>query len=128
MFSSLDVFQSAQSMARHAAKQQSVVARNLAHANTPGFKALTLPDRVETTPPANLRARTSTARLAHIPISSPSSTIAPQVDDRAESSPDGNSVSIEAEMLKSIDAERQHKRAMTVYQSALTILRTSIGR
>jgi flagellar basal-body rod protein FlgB len=128
MFTSLDVFQSAQSMARHAAKQQSVVAGNLAHANTPGFKAMTLPERAAKTQSPDLRSRNGPTHAAHFAISTSSSELRPQVDPDGQMSPNGNSVSIEAEMLKSIDAERQHKRAMTVYQSALTILRTSIGR
>lgn len=128
MFTSLDVFQSAQSMARHAAKQQAVVAENIAHSNTPGFKAMTL-----ATPDAGgeslaLRSRQSAVRPEHFVLSNAQGDPEPKVDETAQMSPNGNSVSIEAEMLKSIDAERQHKRAMTVYQSAMTILRTSIGR
>lgn len=128
MFTSLDVFQSAQSMARHAAKQQSVVARNLAHANTPGFKAMTLAARIEQNQPTDLRSRNAPTRAAHFQIGAPSVEARPQIDESGEMSPNGNTVSIEAETLKSIEAERHHKRAMTVYQSALTILRTSIGR
>jgi flagellar basal-body rod protein FlgB len=49
-------------------------------------------------------------------------------DKSAETSPDGNSVAVEAEMLKSIEAERQHSRAITIYQTSMNIIRASIGR
>ncbi|MCY4333510.1 MAG: flagellar biosynthesis protein FlgB [Litoreibacter sp.] len=128
MFTSLDVFQSAQSMARHAAKQQSVVATNIAHVNTPNFKAMTLPDRVVEGEGMAMRARSSGMREQHFDLAGSTQVPDAVIDENAQMSPNGNSVSLEGEMLKSIEAERSHKRAMTVYQSALTILRTSIGR
>jgi flagellar basal-body rod protein FlgB len=131
MFTSLDVFQSAQSMARHAAKQQAVVARNIAHANTPGFKAMTLEPQSANATALAMRTPAQSGRSAHFAMATPGadpSSHKTVIDREAQISPNGNSVSIETEMLKSIDAERRHKRAMTVYRSAMTILRTSIGR
>lgn len=128
MFTSLDVFQSAQAMARHAAKQQSVVATNIAHANTPNFKAMALPERVADGDAIAMRARPDGPRAQHFDIGRTASVPDAVVDRNAQMSPNGNSVSLEGEMLKSIEAERHHKRAMAVYQSALTVLRTSIGR
>ena len=128
MFTSLDVFQSAQAMARHAAKQQSVVATNIAHANTPDFKAMTVPERVADTESTAKRTRDGGPRAGHFQLGGTASSPDAVVDKSAQMSPNGNSVSLETEMLKSIEAERHHKRAMTVYQSALTVLRNSIGR
>lgn len=128
MLQSLEIFQSAQSLARHSARQQAVVAKNIAHADTPDFKAMTLPDQKAQTQSLQLATPTRAPRQAHIVTTSSQGTLTPRVDRTAELSPNGNSVSIETEILKSIEAERSHKRAMTVYQSALTILRTSIGR
>lgn len=128
MFTSLDVFQSAQEMARHAARQQSVVATNIAHADTPNFKAMTLPDRVPDTDVMALRTRAGQQRSRHFELSSSAALPRPVEDRNAPMTPNGNTVTLETEMLKSIEAERHHKRAMTVYQSAMTILRTSIGR
>ena len=45
-----------------------------------------------------------------------------------QSDPNGNSVAIEDEILRSVDAKRQHDRALAIYRSSLNILRTSIGR
>lgn len=128
MFKSIEVFQSAQSLARHSAKQQAVIAKNIAHADTPDFRAMTLPDRSSNGASVGMVASTRAPRQSHFAMTLPSGAMKPKVDDAAQLSPNGNSVSIEVEILKSIEAERAHKRAMTVYQSALTILKSSIGR
>ena len=39
MFDNLEVLQMSQAMARHAGARQAIAARNLAHADTPGYKA-----------------------------------------------------------------------------------------
>ncbi|MDA8746718.1 FlgB family protein [Litoreibacter sp.] len=128
MLKSLEIFQSAQNMARHAAAQQGVVAKNMAHADTPGFKAMTLPELEHrgSSMPMNMTMRAP--RPQHILSIANSGNVAPITDPNADISPNGNSVSVETETLKSIEAERAHSRALTVYQSALNILRTSIGR
>jgi flagellar basal-body rod protein FlgB len=56
-----------------------------------------------------------------------SSTLNLDVVDRPSGgSPNGNTVSIEMEMLESIEADRTHNRAVTIYETALGILRTSM--
>ena len=52
----------------------------------------------------------------------------PMIDKESEASPNGNTVSLEAEMLKSIEAKREHDRALAIYKSALSVLRISLGR
>lgn len=128
MLKSLELFQSAQSMARHAATQQAVVAKNIAHADTPGFKAMTMPELEQQNATLGLTATSRPPRSQHIIAVANSSNAVAITDPDAEVSPNGNSVSVEMEILKSIEAERAHSRAITVYQSALNILRTSIGR
>ncbi len=128
MLTSLEILQSAQAMARHAAGQQSVVAKNIANADTPNFKAMMLPERPgsEGAPFPQMTSRAT--RAGHFSMGADLTSLKPVEDPDAQMSPNGNSVSVEMEILKSIEAERAHSRAMTVYQSALTILRTSIGR
>lgn len=128
MLTSLEIFQSAQAMARHAASQQSMVARNIANADTPGFKAMVMPDLEETATTLPMKTGAPQTRTGHISFAGQVGAVKPVVDRDATTAPNGNSVSVEMETLKSIEAERAHSRAMTVYQSALTILRTSIGR
>ena len=42
--------------------------------------------------------------------------------------PNGNDVSIETEMVRGVDARRQHDAAMAIFRASLDILRTSLGR
>lgn len=128
MFKSIELFQSAHKMAQHAASQQAVVAGNIANADTPNFRAMTIPE-LQSSPQSLPMARSAhVPRAAHIVTQGMATGREPVIDRSAEIAPNGNSVSLEGELLKSIDAERQHSRAVTVYQSALGILRTSLGR
>jgi flagellar basal-body rod protein FlgB len=52
----------------------------------------------------------------------------PQTVRGAAESPNGNGVSLEQEMVKSVDARRQHDQALAIYKSALTIMRSTLGR
>lgn len=124
MFKPIELFSQANAMARHAAAKQSVVAENVANADTPGFKA-------KDVAPQEMRGGSKAFRAtrpAHLMPASQSTEIAVIRDELASSKPNGNSVSLEMEMLKSIEAERSHGRAIAVYQSALNVLKTSIGR
>jgi flagellar basal-body rod protein FlgB len=46
----------------------------------------------------------------------------------AEASPNGNSVSLEQEMLNSVEIQREHNRALAIYKHSLDVLRVTIGR
>lgn len=116
MFESLEVFDLATARARHAALRQNVVAENVANADTPGFRAQDLRDFEDIV--NQMRPGDSADRL----------NLGRRIDAGTPISPNGNSVSLEIEMMKSVDAQRSHSRAMMVYQHAMTVLRTSIGR
>jgi flagellar basal-body rod protein FlgB len=49
-------------------------------------------------------------------------------DRTTEQSPNGNSVSLEEEMVAAVDASREHNRALAVYRHGMTVLRTALGR
>lgn len=115
MFDRLDVFQMASGLARHAAARQAVVAQNIANADTPGYRARDIADF------ASAWRQAGPATGADAP---PIRTI----DSGGPTDPNGNSVDLETEMLRGIEAQRAHSRALRVYSSALGILRTSIGR
>ena len=114
-------FSQALSIASSGLKAQSArlrhVSENIANADTPGYRARDVADFQET-----WRNTTAEARMgrAEMPMR--------VIDAGTPSSPNGNSVSLEFEMLRGIEAQRAHSRAMRVYGSAMTILRASIGR
>jgi flagellar basal-body rod protein FlgB len=117
MFDRLEIFSLASSLARHSAARQAVVAQNIANADTPGYRARDITSFEDT-----LRAMEQGGARPSDPL--PVRTF----DAGTPASPNGNSVSLEIEMLRGIEAQRAHSRALRVYGSALSILRTSIGR
>ena len=125
MFQGLELFQSAAALARHAATRQNVVAENVANIDTPGFKARDI-DAFARTYANGLSLNVTQAE--HIGTNTPGRGRSPHEIETGVQKPNGNTVSIETEMLKSIEAERAHSRALAVYQASLDILKTSIGR
>jgi len=115
MFERLELFELATARARHASARQNVVARNIANADTPGYRAQTT---------ESFESMYRSLGSEHIGRADFSRSF----DLRAPLSPNGNSVSLELEMVAAIDAQRSHSRALNVYRSALNIMRTSLGR
>ena len=126
MYENLVLFQTAVAKARHAGQAQALVARNIANADTPGFRAQHLaafdPDAATTT---GIQMRKT--RAAHLQIVT---TAAPRaiVDGMSEPSPNGNSVAIEEEMLAATRNVSDHTQALAIFRHAMNVLRTSIGR
>ncbi|MBS0123662.1 FlgB family protein [Thetidibacter halocola] len=124
MFQNLDVFRTAMAMARHAGHAQAVSAQNIANADTPGYRALDLPDFRQTLRQAAAGQRAT--RPEHLHGGTERATVAEERRDAMD--PNGNTVSLELEMVNAVDAQRQHSRALAIYKSSMTILRTSLGR
>ena len=126
MHNSLDLFQTAGAMARHAGARQAVVARNIANADTPGFQAQEIAAfRDVYRKGANTEMRAT--RAGHF-APDPQTHSTGLTTDVGTPSPNGNTVSLEDELLNSISVSREHNRALTIYRHAMTVLRTSLGR
>lgn len=120
MFGSLDVMRMAQAYAAHAATRQEAIAQNVANADTPGYRAR------DAVPFDEFLAATST-RAEQAPPPRPDDLIRPDADP-ATMSPDGNSVSLEHEMMRGISARQQHETALGIYSTSRDIMRAIIGR
>lgn len=118
MFDRLEIFNLASARAQHAAARQAVVAQNIANADTPGYRAQDINDFMDTW--RRLQSGDANGADGTLPLR--------VIDAGTPASPNGNTVSLELEMLRGIEAQRAHSRALQVYGSAMTILRTSIGR
>lgn len=127
MYNSLDLFQTAGAMARHAGTRQAVVARNIANADTPGFQAQAIAPFKDVYA-SGTATEMRTTRPGHMGGSGTQSDIKLQQSAVGDASPNGNTVSIEEEMLHNVEVSREHNRALTVYRHAMTVLRTSLGR
>lgn len=127
MLSSLEVINMASAMARHATTKQSVTAVNIANVNTPGFKAKTVHKFADHLGGKGETTDFKVTRAGH--MGQGLTLGASEVFEKAAmATPDGNTVHIEDEILSSVDAERQHSRAMAIYRHTMTMLKTSIGR
>ena len=126
MFKSLEIFQASFAMARHAGARQAVTATNMANADTPGYRAQTIApfsDSYTVGDTSEMRA----TRPGHIASGNLATAAQVQMSD-AEASPNGNSVSLEHEMMSAIEIQREHNRALAIYKHSLDLLRLSIGR
>ena len=127
MFEKLQIFRMAHAMAQHAGARQSVLARNMANADTPGYAARDVAPFADTYQGGGGFAQRTT-RPGHIGESSGGYAVELRNAADGQTDPNGNSVSLEQEMLKSVDVKRQHDRALAIYKSSLTILRAATGR
>jgi flagellar basal-body rod protein FlgB len=126
MFENLDIFKMSAAMAKHAGQKQAIVAQNVANADTPSYVARDLPNFKETYRPTDGTGMQRATRAKHLNGSSAGAALAATFKAKGEASPNGNQVSLETEMLKSVDAKREHDRALAIYKSALGILRSTI--
>lgn len=117
----------ARDLASHAAARQRMIATNVANADTPGYRAQDLgsfADRMERGPDMGLRA----TRPGHVAAGNWGTGAGRPIDAGGEPSPNGNSVSLEDEMMRAADAKRQFDLSLSVYQSGMTLMRTAMGR
>ena len=128
MFEKLEIFQMAGAMARHAATRQSLVAQNIAQADTPGYKARDLASFADTYQSQTDGMKVRATRSGHLMGSTAHSATPRIIAGIGSESPNGNNVSLEGEMMKATDITADHERALAIYQSSLGILRSSLGR
>ena len=121
MFADLKLLNLASAMARHAAARHEVLAENIANADTPGYKAKDLEpfaaayERAVNEEGAAAGAQDAQWRIINAP--------AP-----GAMSPNGNSVSLEDQMVKTVEAQQDHDAATAIYKTSLDILRMTLGR
>lgn len=128
MFEKLEIFRMAHAMATHAGKRQAVIAQNMANADTPGYAARDIDSfqAVIDTDKPNFSLRAT--RSSHLNATAQGEIPDARVRPDAAADPNGNTVSVETEMMHAVDVKRQHDRAIAVYKSSLSILRTAVAR
>jgi len=124
MFESLSVTRMASALASHAGARLGLIARNVAQADTPGYRAMDLPDFAASYQDQEPARAT---RVGHF------TTVGQMMQpflraSGGEGSPDGNTVSLEHELVKSVEVRQQHDMAMAVYKNTADIIRASLGR
>lgn len=106
--------------------RQKVLAENVANANTPGFKPkdLVAPTPASASASAVPLVQTSTLHLAGS-ASQDAGTV--RNSGRFETTPSGNAVSLEDEMMRVAENQSEYQLAASLYQKSLAMLRTAAG-
>lgn len=125
MFEKLELTRMAQALAAHSGARMSVIAQNVAQADTPGYKAQDLPPFAKVFADSGLGLRaTRPGHLAGGPADL--ALVAETAPGRA--APNGNTVSLEGEMVKSVEARQSHDMALAIYRATSDVIRASLGR
>ncbi len=125
MFEKLEITKMAQAMAAHAGARMGVISRNIAQADTPGYKAQDLADFAARYRDPSIDMRVT--RSGHIGGSAAPVALITRSDNGA-GAPNGNTVSLEGEMVKAVEVRQQHEMALAIYRSTSDLIRTSLGR
>lgn len=121
----------ASSLASHAYTRHGILAENVANADTPGYRARDLTPFSETFSD-KVQVRPFTARATspgHIGFNA--ENVPFQVNEVAafgSEQPNGNTVTLEDQMIRSAEVKQQHEMALGVYMKSLGILRLGLGR
>ena len=111
--------------------RQSVLAENVANSDTPGYtardlKPLNFADVLRGATPSLAPGITDSRHIGIAPreASAFTDTTAPD----GEASPNGNSVSLEQEMIKVAGNQAEYQAASNLYAKAIDMLKLAIGR
>lgn len=120
----LEVLSMARGLARHAAAAQSLTARNIANADTPGYRAGRLEDfsKVWTSSAQPLRV----TRPQH--VGGASTVDAGRQVELRHDSPNRNSVSVEAEIMQSARNRQMHDMALGINSTLSGVIRQTLSR
>jgi flagellar basal-body rod protein FlgB len=106
-----------------------VIAENVAHADTPGYHARDLTDFSETIARQDVPFTARATRPGHLEFGADARGFETrEVTALGAESPNGNSVSLEDQVMRAAEVRHSHELALGVYRKSLDILRTSIGR
>lgn len=114
--------------------RQNVLSQNVSNADTPGYAARDLKpvdfeNLLKKADGGAFQPGLTTTNARHIAIApSATSEFGGADTPDVEASPNGNSVSLEAEMIKVADTQAQFQAATNLYSKALSLMRTAIGK
>jgi flagellar basal-body rod protein FlgB len=123
----IGLFDRAEQRLEWADRRQAVLARNIANANTPGYKPHDLQPFAAA---VHNIAGVALAQTHANHIAASPGVIAPnEVVDRAHlQSPDGNAVALDEQLVKLADTETTHRLVTTIYRTYLGMFNAALGR
>jgi flagellar basal-body rod protein FlgB len=115
MTAELNILRVAGALGRHAAERHSVIAVNVANADTPGFRARDLEPFAE-----------AFSRQGDSAAAAPVRT--KTIESLGAASPNGNTVALEDQLLRAGEAARASEIAATIFQKTIAMLRAAGAR
>lgn len=127
MYEHLTLFRMSGAMARHATARQAVIAENLAHADTPGYREKDVAAFADTFEDAPRTARLTRTRPGHRIGGAELYGLRSREVESPAVELNGNSVSVITEMMKSARTRQEHDTALTIYRSTMKVLRATVS-
>ena len=130
----LTVFQALREKLKFHEHRQRVLAENIANASTPGYQGRDLerPDffRMAAEVRSAGSVTTTTTKPGHLSAGfvDPSGKFRKERGLGYETTPDGNAVVLEEQMMKIADNQMDYQVASSLYQRSLGLLKTAVGR
>ena len=113
----------ASAMVRHAATRHTILAENIANADTPDYKARDLEEFSDAyARMSNKFEQRSLGSGDDLPWR------VEQTQITGSASPNGNNVSLEEQMVRSADAQQDHEAALAIYKKTIDLMRMTLGR
>ena len=125
MLNDINILRLASAFARHASDRHQLIAQNVANADANDYKAKDLE------PFADAYKRHSTDVLAggeRMGVGNEPPWRTQTIHSTGTASPNGNTVSIEDQMMRSVEAQQDFEAATAIYRKTIEILRASLGR
>lgn len=137
MLEGISLLQLSSERMRYLTQRQSVITRNIANADTPGYQSQDLKPFAPTNPllrnsegaGAAPPLRMAVTNSGHLGFGL-TGTTEPQLQRKArayDEKPDANNVSIEEQMVKANDVANAFDVATAAYKSSVALLKTSLG-
>ena len=123
----LNLLSLASALAHHASARQQVISENVANADTPGYRARDIEPfgAFLDSGPAFEAKRT---RPEHVAFGSTLHGFEPELSAAfGAETPNGNSVSLEDQMMRGAEVQQEHGLAIGVYSKSLAILRSVVA-
>lgn len=127
MYGNLSLLKVATGAARHAAGRQTLIAQNVANADTPGYRARDLEAFRPAASAQDVFAPRAT-RAGHGEVSAAALLAARTVDTPGPESLNGNTVDLEDQLVRGAEAQERHALALGIYGTAIDLMRAAIGR
>lgn len=130
----ISLFQAMNAKMSYLAERQKVISQNVANADTPGYMSQDLrkvdfSSLVSNISKNKMHVTMAESNAAHMaaPDQSPNPKMA-KSKSPYEVKPDGNSVVLEEQMVKSSDIQMNYALMLNLYRDAADMIKTSIGK